>query len=357
MSDESILLVTGRQVETALAGRHKQIIDVIRGAYEAHGRQADTLPQASILRFADHPRNRIIALPARLDLGTDTGDTADTAGVKWISSFPANTETGLERASAVILMNSMRTGRVTAVIEGSVISAKRTAASAALAAAEVHGASRPGVLGLIGCGRINYEILQFILAAGPAVRSVIVYDQSASRADAFVRRCAVAAPDLAIGRAGTAAEVLGTCSLVSFATTATEPYVTDLSMCPPGSTILHISLRDIAPSAILNAENLVDDVDHVCAARTSVHLAEQAVGHRRFIRTTICDVLLGRTTARADAALPLVFSPFGMGTLDIALAGLVLETARAEAPAVPDFWPMSWQSDAPAAASARRVAP
>ena len=346
MANEGILLVTGRQVESVLAGRRVQVADAVRAAYCAHGRGEDSLPAAATLRFPDRPRNRIIALPAQ------TGADRSVAGIKWISSFPANTEAGLERASAVILVNSTDTGRVTAVIEGSVISAQRTAASAAIAAAAAHRATGPSVLGLIGCGRINYEILQFLLAVGPAVDSVVVHDVSAQRAQSFADRCADSAPGLKTSLAASVQDVLEACSLVSFATTALAPHVPDLSMCPPDTTILHISLRDIAPEAILGAENIVDDVDHVCTAQTSVHLAEQLAGHRDFIRTTICDVLLGRAPARGDGPRPLVFSPFGMGTLDMALAGLVVDAVRDEAPTMADFWPEPWSSTGPAAPAA-----
>lgn len=339
MTDSDLLVISGRQVEAALAGRHREISDLIRAAYQAHGRKADSLPQASILRFADSPGNRIIALPACLTAGSAQ------AGLKWIASFPANTEIGLERASAVVLVNSMTTGRVTAVMEGSMISAKRTAASAALAATEVHCRAEPSVLGLIGCGRINYEILQFLRAIGPPIAGALAYDKSQARAESFVSRCAEVAPELTVGLAASCTKLLSACHLVSFATTAVEPHVPELSMCPAGATILHVSLRDLAPRVILDAENIVDDADHVCTAQTSVHLAEQAVGNRDFIRTSLPDVLLGRSAPRADRRRPLVFSPFGLGTLDIALAAFVLESVReGDTLAVPDFWPTPWNA-------------
>jgi ornithine cyclodeaminase len=341
MTDEHVLLVTGRQVEAALAGRHKAVVDVIRDAYVAHAGGGDVLPAASILRFPGRPRDRIIALPAYV------GGEEPVAGVKWISSFPANTDAGLERASAVILMNSLRTGRVTAVVEGSVISATRTAASAVLAATAMYRGPAPGVLGLVGCGRINFEVLRFVLAVGPAAGSVLLHDASRERADAFAARCAEVAPDLPVSRVGAVEDVLCAAPLVSFATTALTPHVADLSMCPAGATILHVSLRDLAPAAILAADNVVDDLDHVCAAQTSVHLAEQFVGHRDFIRTTIGDVLLGRAAARAGDGRPVVFSPFGMGTLDVALAGAVLATVDDDAVPVEGFWPERWQAGAP----------
>jgi len=279
--DNGILLIKGKEVSTLLKGRELEIVQSVRRAYEAHARHQTSLPHSTFLRFPADEKNRVIALPAYL------GDSFNVAGIKWISSFPDNIQKRMSRASAVIILNSMQTGRPQAIIEGSIISSKRTAASAALAAQQIHNHHGESRFGLIGTGPINFEIARFLLATRAELQSCLVYDLDEARARQFVKRCETEFPQCSMEAAGKLDDVLRNCSLISIATTATRPHIADLSMCAPGATILHVSLRDIEPETILSCDNILDDIDHVCRAQTSVNLAEQPVGNRDFLRCTL----------------------------------------------------------------------
>jgi 2,3-diaminopropionate biosynthesis protein SbnB len=321
LSDD-LLVLGGREIHDLLAGREEEIVSVVARAYVAHHEGKSSLPHSTFLRFPRNEIDRIIALPAFL------GDGFQVAGVKWISSFPANLQRGMVRASAVLVLNDCESGRPEAILEGSLISTRRTAASAALGARVLLENRSPGRVGLIGTGVINFEVARFLhLLIG--AKSFLLHDLDAARAGRFAVAFGEALGNIEIGIAGSAEEVLAACPLVSFATTAFRPHVHDLSACPPGATILHISLRDLAPEAMLACDNVVDDVDHVCRAQTSVHLAEQAVGGRGFIRCTLADILQEKAPARRGDGSIAVFSPFGLGVLDVAVGKLVLDSARA----------------------------
>jgi ornithine cyclodeaminase len=340
MRDGDIAILRGSEVRAVLARRELELIQAVRIAYETHGEGDSSLPHSTFLPFPGQPRDRIIALPAYL------GGACRIAGVKWVSSFPDNLHLGVDRASAVVILNSPQTGRPEAVLEGSVISAKRTAASAALAAQCLLSGSKVGRVGMIGCGLINFEIARFLLAVFPEAETFVLFDKDEARAKQFENKKIFDGVRVEIAKDVKA--VLRNCPLISIATTALTPHIGELRECPRGSAILHISLRDLTPEVILCCDNVVDDIDHVCRAQTSVHLAEQLAGHRKFIRCTLADILRGRAPARNGSETFSVFSPFGLGVLDLAVGKLVRDLALQQGleTVIGSFLPGSWAEEA-----------
>ena len=322
MASRDILTLNGDDVRVLLEGREPQVIEAISAAYKAHGRGDSSLPHSLFLRFPADERSRIIALPAYL------GDGFGVAGMKWISSFPANLEKGLERASAVIILNSAQTGWPQVIMEGSLVSAKRTAASATLAAMHLSGPEEPpSEVGIIGCGPINFEVTRFLRAVWPSIRRCYAFDVDAGRTEQFKQKWRRLSADVEVEVKSELSGVLRAAKLISIATSATTPHIASISECAPGSVILHVSLRDLSPEVILSSDNVVDDVAHVCRAQTSIHLAEQWTGGREFIRCTLAEILEGTAPAKKDPQAVTIFSPFGLGVLDLALAQLVVGLA------------------------------
>ena len=311
-------VISGAHVQQALQGRERNIIEIVEATYRLHGAGDSVNPPSYFLRFPDRPSSRIIALPASI------GGSLRVDGLKWISSFPDNVATGIPRASAVLILNDHDTGYPFACLESSIISATRTAASAALAADWLsRSRPRPRRVGFFGTGLIARYIHTFLAGTGWSFDETGVYDISANSAAGFHAYLEHTHVDGRITMHDSAETLIRSSDLVVFATIAGEPHVNEPSWFEHNPSVLHVSLRDLAPEILLASTNVVDDVEHCLKANTSPHLAEQLTGNRDFLHGTLADVLEGRLSAPADR--PLVFSPFGLGVLDLAVGKYVYD--------------------------------
>ncbi|HEX4362520.1 MAG TPA: 2,3-diaminopropionate biosynthesis protein SbnB [Pseudonocardia sp.] len=311
-------VISGAQVQRALAGHEKQLVELVERTYRVHADGDSVNPPSYFLRFPDRPSSRIIALPASL------GGTSRVDGLKWISSFPGNVAGGLPRASAVLILNDHDTGYPFACLESSIISATRTAASAALAADRLSlGRPRPTRIGFVGTGLIARYIHTFLTGTGWSFDEVGVHDLAADSATGFADYLRRSGATGRITVHDGAQQLIRGSDLVVFATAAGRPHVHEVGWFGHNPLVLHVSLRDLAPEILLASCNIVDDVEHCLKADTSPHLAEQLTGRRDFLAGTLADVIAGRVQVPADR--PVVFSPFGLGVLDLAVGKYVYD--------------------------------
>ncbi|WP_128374531.1 2,3-diaminopropionate biosynthesis protein SbnB [Streptomyces cavernae] len=326
-------VIPGDQVQLALRGREKKVMELVEATYRLHGAGDSVNPPSYFLRFPDRPTSRIIALPASI------GGPNRVDGLKWISSFPQNVARGVPRASAVLILNDHDTGYPFACLESSIISATRTAASAALAADRLsRNRRRPARVGFIGTGLIARYIHTFLTGTGWSFDEIGVHDLSADSAAGFRTYLEQSGCPGRITVHDSAEQLIRHSDLIVFATVAAKPHITEPAWFDHHPLVLHVSLRDLAPEIVLDSANVVDDVEHCLKADTSVHLAEQRTGNRDFLDGTLDDVITGRMSPPADRTL--VFSPFGLGVLDLAVGKFVYDEVAAggELHVVDDFF-------------------
>src|SRR6184192_4867404 len=315
-------VINGKTVFDLINAHRTECIAVVREAYLAHADGHSVNPDSYFLRFPEKPDSRIIALPAYL------GNRFDVAGLKWIASYPANIQRGFPRASAVLVLNSYDTGYPFAILESSIISAARTAASAALAAHWLNGQSHLAhSLGIVGTGFIARYVYEFLVDTGWEIEEVRLHDRSPVESEKFRNtacrlerhRTVTVVPDVA--------QLVRACDLILFTTVASAPHIADAALFEHNPLVLHLSLRDLAPEILLRSQNVVDDVEHVMKANTSPHLAEQKTGNRSFVTGTLAEIMLGLRSV--NRGRPIIFSPFGMGILDLAVGKWVYDQAVA----------------------------
>lgn len=334
MKTPSFKVIGAPAIKDWIARHPQQLFDIVKNAYVLHAKAQAINPDSYFLRFPSEQKNRIIALPASLE------DQEPMAGIKWIASFPDNIDTGLDRASAVLIINDRKTGYPRACFEGSVISAGRTAASAAVGAQYLHPTpGRINRLCVVGCGLIAFQTIELLVRLGWKIGCLSVVDTSAQRSNRFAGKCREAfGLDADVDFL---ARAVPQSDMVLFSTSAGTPHVLDPTMFRHAPTVLHMSLRDLAPEVILAGQNVVDDIDHCLKAQTSLHLTEQQLGTRSFVAGNAADLIDGRIAP--DPKRMRIFSPFGMGILDLAVARAILTgTDEADMGAIPDFFPVPY---------------
>lgn len=327
-------VVGSKYISQWLNENPKSVVEAAESAYLMHADSKTVSPDSYFLRFPDNTRDRIIALPASLEA------EQPITGIKWISSFPDNINKQLNRASAVIIVNDRNTGYPVACLEGSLISAARTAASAVIGAKYLH--STPGKikrLGVVGCGPISFSTVDLLVGSGWEIEEMYVADLSKDRSSIFRNKCKESL--VSNSKSATLEETITTSDLILIATSATVPYILSPEWFKHAPTVLHMSLRDLAPEIILSGQNVADDIEHSLKSQTSTHLASQQVGHSDFMAGGIADVIRNKVTP--DLTRTRIYSPFGMGILDLAVAQKILNTAdKSDVTEHSDFFPEAY---------------
>jgi ornithine cyclodeaminase/alanine dehydrogenase len=132
------------QAEVVSVGlRMAEIIELLEKAFREKGEGRVEMPPKPGI----HPGggdNFIHAMPAYIP-------ALGSAGMKWVSGFPANYTRGLPYITGLLILNDPETGVPLAVMDCAWITAMRTAAASAVAARRL---ARPesASLGILGCG-------------------------------------------------------------------------------------------------------------------------------------------------------------------------------------------------------------
>lgn len=167
--------------------------------------------------------------------------------VKLVTVYPRNAATGRPALDASVSVFDQRDGRLRAILDGVVLTVRRTAAASALGAALL---ARPEstTLLVIGTGALAPALARAHLAAQPGLRRVRVWGRTAAKAEALAAGLraegidAEAAPDLD-------AAIAGADTIVA-ATTATQPIIRAAAV-RPGT---HLSLVGAFTPAMAEAE-------------------------------------------------------------------------------------------------------
>lgn len=314
-------VITAESIRKIINQTPHNIYEAVKDAYIRHGQGQAINPPSYFLTFPDKEKSRIIALPALIM------NSPRIAGIKWIASNPENLKCNLQRASAVIILNDYETGYPIACLEGSIISALRTVYSAILVSEYLLNIKvEKKTIGIVGAGNLSKKFVQCLHHQKWMVDTMILFDLNVNASIQLKEEINKINPTIKVCIAEELKELIIKSKLIFLSTTSSVPYISESPWFTHNPIILNISLRDLAPEVLVGSNNIVDDVKHVLNANTSPHLTQQKFGHTDFINCTVAELIEGYN--KFDCTKPVIFSPMGMGILDLAVANYIYDRAK-----------------------------
>ncbi|USX24437.1 2,3-diaminopropionate biosynthesis protein SbnB [Oxalobacteraceae bacterium OTU3CINTB1] len=312
------LLYLSRADLAALGGdRSQPYVDAIHDGLTAHANGQYVQPLKPYLRWAgaDHIADRIIAMPCYV------GGDDPIAGLKWIGSRqhnPANY--GMERASAVIVLNDADTNYPIALMEGGLISGMRTAAITVVGARYLARRDFTDVA-TIGCGPIGRMQVQSLLEQFPSIARLHLFDMSAAAAAALAKKWSEYHPQVEFVVAPSAETAVRAADVVVTATVTDTPYL-PFDWLKAGAFVSNVSIMDVHKDVYEKADKvIVDDWDQ---SNREKKIINQLVLEGRFSReqlhAELGEIVIGKRPGRENDDEIILLNPMGMALDDLVCA-------------------------------------
>jgi len=310
-----MLVLSEKQVQSLI-----DIDDLIAALEQAHIQYSTGKAVMPVRLVVPLPqvKGRITSMPGFLQ-------EDQALGMKVVTYFQENSKQGLPAILATIMLFSAATGKIVATMDGSYITAIRTACASALATKLLANPETPA-LGILGAG-VQARAHILALSRVRRIEKIMLYSPSGTSAAAVQKEMAPQV-DAAIEVARSAEETVRDADIVVTATTAREP-ILKLEWLKPGAHINAVGshrpdLREIDGQTLARARVFVDSRDAIMAECGDILLAlkEKSIGGNH-IHGAIGEVLANIKTGRTAPSELTLYKSVGIAIQDVAAANLV----------------------------------
>ena len=319
-----MLLLSRAEVESLLDP--DRLIDALAEAMVDLSSGAASMPTRVAATVAEHD-GLLGAMPAWLP-------SAGTLQTKLVSVYPRNAARGIATHQALIVAFDPETGSPVAVMDGTAITAQRTAAGSALAT-RLLAREAARTLAVLGTGVQAVSHLRYV----PRVRaftSILVAGRDSNEARALAE-AASAELDTEVEAAGSFEEAVRSADVVCATTHAEEPvlrrewlrdgaHVNSVGWTPSGREIDAETVRD----SLVVVESLASAFAEGPGGSNDLRwpVRDGVVGPDH-VHTEIGQILAGSEPGRTSDRQLTLYKSVGVAVQDAAAAGLVLRGARA----------------------------
>ena len=245
-------------------------------------------------------------------------------GVKVVTVFPGNASRGLSAVQAAYLLLDAETGAPLALLDGAMLTRRRTAAASALAAGYLARADSSTLL-MVGTGSMAPHLVAAHAAARP-IREVRVWGRTPQKAKALAAR--LDRPGLPVTASEDLETAVRAADVVSCATLANEPLIRG-AWLRPGTHLDLVGgftpeMREADDEAVRRSRVFVDTPAALEEAGDVVQPVKDGILQAEDV-ADLFDLVRGRRSGRTDEAQITLFKSVGAALEDLAAARLAFE--------------------------------
>ncbi|MER9896422.1 ornithine cyclodeaminase family protein [Mesorhizobium sp. M0119] len=322
MSDVSLELIN---TEATVAGLpYGALVDALQSGFAA----GCTVPvrHHHHIQKRSEPDATLLLMPA----WSKAEDQDQFLGVKLVTVVPGNKARGLPGLTSTYILYDGVTGQQLALMDGNVITSRRTVATSALAARYLARDDAKSLL-VIGSGRVASQIPDAYRAVR-AIEKVLVWDIIPEGAEKLVR---------SLNDRGIVSEVVtdleqavGKADIISAATLATSPIITG-AWVRKGTHIDLIGgftpkMREADDATLKAARAFVDTREALREAGDLVQPIQSGVVAEEHVLGTLADLANRNVNGRTTTDEITYFKAVGSGLADLVAARMVYQQMRAE---------------------------
>jgi alanine dehydrogenase len=319
LSDSSMLVLSEEQVRSLIDT--EELIAALEQAHIQYSTGKAVMPVRLVVPLPQI-QGRITSMPGYL--------SEDKAlGMKVVTYFQNNPEKNLPAILATVMLFSAATGKIIALMDGSYITAIRTACASAMATRALANPEAP-VLGILGAGvqaRAHIQALRRVRK----LNQIKLYSPSGTSA-ANIKRELEPSAGVSIVVARSAEETVRNSDLVVTATTSQQP-VLKAEWLKPSAHVNAVGShrpdsREIDGSTVARSKPVVDSREAIMAECGDILLAikERSITENH-IHAEIGEVLAGRKPGRSSINEITLYKSVGIAIQDVATAQLVYHKA------------------------------
>lgn len=301
------------------------LIQVMEGAFREHGNGNVEMPLRNSLKSQD-PKGSINVMPALLR-------SSKALGMKVVTHYAANpVKFGVPTINATILLLDFDTGAVSAMIDGTHLTAMRTAAVSGLATRYLAKESS-GSVALLGSG-VQAETHLEAMRCVRRVESAKVFSPTRAHREDFARRMSERF-GMTVRAVGSSKEAVEGSDIVVTATPAEEP-ILEGDWLSEGSHVNAVGsgmpvFREVDERVLSRSRIVADDVD-AAMSETGDFITPMKEGKfsKEMVYGSLGELVTGRKGGRTNDREITLFKSVGLALEDVAAAKFIYEKAKGQ---------------------------